>query len=112
MADLSLGRVVVLGWVGVAVKVGLVMVLLVLLLVVLGVESLDPLVGVKVMVPSLLAVTGAMLLAVLGVHWRVLVMLGASLVMLCTDGVVYRVVTSNRFLSWGERESGGLLDMS
>ena len=32
--------------------------------------------------------------------------------MLCTDGVVGRVVTSIRFLSWGERESGGLLDMS
>ena len=95
MADLSLGRVVVLGWVGVAVKCW----------------SLDPLAVVKVMVLSLLAVTGAMLLAVLGVQWRVLVMLGASLVMLCTDGVVDRVVTSNRFLSWGERESGGLLDM-
>ena len=32
--------------------------------------------------------------------------------MLLTDGVVGRVVTSVRFLSWGERESGGLLDMS
>ena len=32
--------------------------------------------------------------------------------MLLTDGVVGRVVTSIRFLSWGERESGGLLDMS
>jgi hypothetical protein len=73
MTDLSLGRVVGLCSVGVAVKVGLVMVLLVLLLSVLGEESLDPLAGVKVMVPSLLAVTGAMLLAVLGVQWRVLV---------------------------------------
>ena len=108
MTDLSLGRVVGLCSVGVAVKVGLVMVLLVLLLPVLGEESLDPLAGVKVMVPSLLAVTGAMLLAVLGVQWRVLVMLGASLVMLSPDGVVGMVVTSNRFLSWTCRE---LLEM-
>ena len=46
MTDLSLGRVVGLCSGDVSVKVGLVMVLLVLLLPVLGEESLDPLAGV------------------------------------------------------------------
>ena len=53
-----------------------------------------------------MAVTGAMLRAVLGVQCLELVMVVDSLVMLATEGEV------NRDLSCGERESAGLLDRS
>jgi hypothetical protein len=87
-ADLSMGIVEEIGWEGGVVKVGLAMVLPVVLLGVMGLEVLEPVADVKVMGASLLAVTGAMLRAVLGVQCLELVMVVASLVMLDTEGEV------------------------
>jgi hypothetical protein len=119
-ADLSLGVVEEIGWVGGVVKAGLAMLLPVMLCEVV-LEMVEPTVDVKVMGAGLLAVTGAMLRAVLvmgagllavtgamlravlGVQCLKLVMVVDSLVMFATEGEV------NRVLSCWERESAGLL---
>jgi hypothetical protein len=87
-ADLSLGIVEEIGWKGGVVKAGFAMVLSVMLLGVMGLEMLVLVADVKVMGASLLAVTGTMLKAVLGVRCLELVMVVASLVMLGTEGEV------------------------
>jgi hypothetical protein len=84
-ADLSLGVVEMIGWVGGVVKAGLAMVLPVLLGVVVVVE-VEPSTAVLVVETSLLAVTGAMERAVLGVQCLSDMMEVASLVMLATEG--------------------------
>jgi hypothetical protein len=104
-ADLSLGVVVMMGWVGVGEKAGLAIVMPVLVGVGVVVE-VDPSMAVLVVVMCLLVVTGAMERAVLGVQCLADVMQVPSLMMLATEGEV------SRDLSCGGRDSAGLLNMS